>query len=55
MPMYKGLVIIFGFLFIGETLSGLFNLPIPGNVIGMVLLTFAFLFNIIKVEDVLGL
>ena len=52
MPMYKGLVIIFGFLFIGETLSEIFNLPIPGNVIGMVLLTFAFLFNIIKVEDV---
>lgn len=53
MPMYRGLVIIFGFLFIGETLSELFNLPIPGNVIGMVLLTFALLFNVIKVEDVL--
>jgi len=50
--MYRGLVIIFGFLFIGETLSELFNLPIPGNVIGMVLLTFALLFNVINVEDI---
>ncbi|EHR78972.1 effector of murein hydrolase [Thermococcus litoralis DSM 5473] len=50
--MYKGLTIIFGFLFIGELLSEVFNLPIPGNVIGMILLTFAFLFNVIKLEDV---
>jgi len=52
MPMYKGLTIIFGFLFIGEILSEVFNFPIPGNVIGMILLTFALLFNVIKLEDV---
>ncbi|NJE25966.1 CidA/LrgA family protein [Thermococcus sp. MV5] len=50
--MYKGLAIIFGFLFIGEGITEVLHLPIPGNVIGMILLTFALLFKLVKIEDV---
>lgn len=50
--MYKGLVIIFGFLFLGEVVVELVNLPIPGNVVGMILLTFALVFKAMRLEDV---
>ncbi|AIF68514.1 effector of murein hydrolase [Palaeococcus pacificus DY20341] len=50
--MYKGLAIIFGFLFMGEAIAEIFELSVPGNVIGMMLLTLALLTNIVKLEDV---
>ncbi len=50
--MYKGLAIIFGFLFIGEELTTIFHLSIPGNVLGMILLTTALLLGAVKLEDV---
>ncbi|MBO8175245.1 MAG: CidA/LrgA family protein [Thermococcus sp.] len=50
--MYKGLAIIFGFLFLGEALVKILSLPIPGNVVGMILLTLALIFNVVKLEDV---
>ncbi len=50
--MYKGLAIIFGFLFLGEIVVRGLNLPIPGNVVGMILLTLALIFNVVKIEDV---
>ncbi|MEJ5349203.1 MAG: CidA/LrgA family protein [Desulfosoma sp.] len=37
--MVRSLCIIFGFLVLGDLVSFIFGLPIPGNVIGMVLLT----------------
>jgi len=50
--LLKGLVIIFGFLWVGEGLSAFFALPIPGNVIGMVLLTGALQLGLVKLEMV---
>ncbi|NJE09208.1 CidA/LrgA family protein [Thermococcus sp. M39] len=50
--MYKGLAIIFGFLFLGEVLVRILSLPIPGNVVGMILLTLALVFNVVRLEDV---
>jgi holin-like protein len=50
--MLKGITIIFVFLFIGEFISKSLNIPIPGNVIGMILITAALRFNIIKLESV---
>ncbi|KAA0257027.1 CidA/LrgA family protein [Deferribacter autotrophicus] len=50
--MIQGLTIIFLFLFIGDTISNLFKIPIPGNVIGMILLTGALKFEIIKLKNV---
>jgi len=34
--MYRGLAIIFGFLFLGEIIESL-GIPVPGSVLGMVL------------------
>lgn len=50
--MYKGLAVIFGFFFLGELLSTLLALPIPGSVTGMILLTLALLSGAVKLEDV---
>ncbi len=50
--MYKGLAIIFGFYFLGEITSMLFELSVPGNVLGMIFLTLALLGGAINIEDV---
>jgi holin-like protein len=50
--MIKSLSIIFGCLCLGELVSGLLRLPIPGNVIGMLLLTGALAGRLVRVADV---
>jgi holin-like protein len=50
--MLKGLCIIFSCLLIGDSLSTAFHLPVPGNVIGMVLLTLALNRRFIRLDDV---
>ncbi len=50
--MIKGFTIIFVLLFIGDAISNLLNIPIPGNVIGMVLMTIVLKYKIIKLKDV---
>ena len=50
--MIKGIVYIFGFLFIGESISTIFKISVPGNVIGMILITLCLKYKIIKLEDV---
>ncbi len=52
MRFYKGLAIIMGFLFVGEAVEKLLKIPVPGNVIGMLLLTGALLSGFVKLEDV---
>jgi len=50
--MYKGLAIIFGFYFLGEVTVELGNLPIPGNVLGMIFLVSALGGGLIDLKDV---
>ncbi len=50
--MIKGFAIIFVLLFIGDAISNLLNIPIPGNVIGMVLMTIVLKYKIISLKDV---
>ncbi|PCI27068.1 MAG: CidA/LrgA family protein [SAR324 cluster bacterium] len=50
--MIKNLLIIFCCLFSGDLISFLLKIPIPGNVIGMVLLVLALQFKWVKLEDV---
>ncbi len=50
--MIESLFFLFCFLILGEFISTLLTLPIPGSVIGMVLLTVALEFNIVKAETV---
>ena len=50
MRPYRGLAIIFGFYALGELASSALNLPIPGSVLGMLLLLASMLFGGIKLE-----
>ncbi|MDT2011089.1 CidA/LrgA family protein [Carnobacterium divergens] len=52
MDIYKQLLYILSFSFLGEVLSKVFTLPIPGSVIGMLLLFLALQFKLLKVKDV---
>ena len=50
--MIKGIAYIFCFLFLGESISSLLHIPVPGNVIGMILITMSLKFGLIKLDDV---
>lgn len=50
--MIKGLFIIFFFLLLGDGICLAAKLPIPGNVIGMLLLTCALHFKLVQLSSV---
>ncbi len=50
MAVMRGFAFLLLFQMLGELISRLFDLPIPGNVMGMGLLLTALLFNIIRYE-----
>ena len=50
--MVKQCSIIFGCLFIGEFISWLFKLPIPGSIMGMLVLTGLLRANVVKMKSV---
>ncbi|WP_150451726.1 CidA/LrgA family protein [Arenibacter lacus] len=50
--MLKGVLYIFLFLLIGEVIVSLFNLPIAGNIVGMVAIFIALKTKVIKLKDV---
>ncbi|WEG73524.1 CidA/LrgA family protein [Vagococcus intermedius] len=52
MKLFKQFLLIISFSYLGEIVSKLFNLPIPGSVIGMLLLFTALYFKVVKVEEV---
>ncbi|VUW98421.1 Antiholin-like protein LrgA [Streptococcus pasteurianus] len=56
MKLYVQFMIILVFSFIGEAISNLLHLPIPGSIIGLVLLFLALEFKLIRLRhiDVVG-
>lgn len=56
MKLYVQFMIILIFSFIGEAISILLNLPVPGSIIGLVLLFIALEFKVIRLRhiDVVG-
>jgi holin-like protein len=46
----RGIGIIIGFNFLGLLLHAVFNIPLPANVLGLILLTAALFAKLIKVE-----
>lgn len=56
MKLYVQFMIILIFSFIGEAISNLLNLPVPGSIIGLVLLFLALEFKVIRLRhiDVVG-
>lgn len=52
MKIYLQLLIIFGFSFIGNVISNVFRLPVPGSILGMILLFLALKFKILEFRHV---
>ncbi|WP_297421686.1 CidA/LrgA family protein [Clostridium sp.] len=52
MKLFREALIILGIYLLGELLSSLLHLPIPGNILGMVILFILLLTNVIKVENI---
>lgn len=52
MKLLKELLTILCIYFLGEFLSSTFNLPIPGNILGMIILLILLLTNIVKLESI---
>lgn len=50
--MIAGFAIIFACLLIGEGISEIFHLPIPGNVLGMVVLAASLMLGVVRLEQV---
>lgn len=50
--MLKSLLYIFGFLLLGELISWLFQIPVAGNILGMLLIFIALKLKLIRLEDV---
>ncbi len=50
--MLQGFVLLLMFQLVGEGLSNLLGLPIPGNVIGMALLLIALMIGLVKEERI---
>jgi holin-like protein len=48
--MIRGFAILLGFQYLGEVIATVLNLPLPGSVIGMVLLLFALRLEIIRLD-----
>jgi len=47
-----GLTILIGYAFLGELIHYLFDLPLPGNVIGLILFVISLFTGLIKIEQV---
>ena len=54
MKIYLQLLIIFGFSFIGNVISNVFRLPVPGSILGMILLFLALQFKILEFRHVMA-
>ncbi|MGE5678245.1 MAG: CidA/LrgA family protein [Pseudomonadota bacterium] len=52
MKVLRQIIILLLFVFIGELLNQILKLPIPGNILGMVLLLLALVTGLIKLEQV---
>ena len=52
MKLFREALIIFVIYLLGELLSSLLHLPIPGNILGMVILFILLCTNIVKVDNI---
>lgn len=52
MKIFRQLIIIIGLYITGDVISKTFSLPIPGNILGMLILLFLLITKVIKLDDV---
>jgi len=52
MKLFREALIILGIYLLGELLASSLNLPIPGNILGMIILFILLCTNIVKVDNI---
>ena len=52
MKLFREAIIIFGIYLVGELLSGTLGLPIPGNILGMIILFILLCTKVIRLEQI---
>lgn len=52
MKLFREAIIILGIYLIGELISKSFSLPLPGNILGMIILLILLCTKVVKVENV---
>ncbi|AOR24103.1 CidA/LrgA family protein [Clostridium taeniosporum] len=52
MKLFKEALVILVIYLLGEFLSSFFKLPVPGNILGMIILFLLLCFNVIKVDKI---
>lgn len=52
MKLFREIMLIFGIYYIGEVLAILLHLPIPGNLVGMLILFLLLCLKVIKLDQV---
>lgn len=52
MNLVKQFMLLFLMMFLGDTAARVFNIPIPGNILGMLLLTAALIMGVVRLKDV---
>lgn len=52
MKLFREVLILFGIYYIGEGIAQFTGVPIPGNLIGMILLLMLLCFRIVKLEQI---
>ena len=52
MKLFREALIIFGIYLLGELLSSVLHLPIPGNILGMVILFILLCTKVVKVDNI---
>lgn len=52
MKLFREALIILGIYLLGELISSFLHLPIPGNILGMIILFVLLYSNIVKVENI---
>lgn len=52
MKLFREALIIFGIYLLGELISSLLHLPIPGNILGMIILFILLCTKVVKVDNI---
>ena len=52
MELFRETLIILGIYLIGEFISSILNLPVPGNILGMLILFILLCRKILKIENI---
>lgn len=55
MKLFREALIIFGIYLLGEVIASLLPLPIPGNILGMIILFVLLYTKIIKVDNIINI